>query len=77
MLDRLTANGQTGLLVGGEWREGPGSIEVVDPATEEVIAEVAAAGESEAEAAVDAAAEAAGAWAASPPHRRGSGLARQ
>lgn len=76
MLDMLLEGGRTGLLIGGQWQSGAGTIDVVDPATEEVIAEVAAAGEAEAMAAVDAADEAASAWSMTPPRERGEVLRR-
>src|ERR1044072_8904042 len=45
------------LFINGEWRDGAGSktIEVINPATEEVIAEVASAEQSDVDAAVAAA----------------------
>ena len=57
---------QTQLLIGGEWLGGTGGgeIEVENPATEEVIASVAAGTPADATAACDAAAEAQPAWAA-------------
>lgn len=62
----------TGLYIGGQWRDGRNAerIEVRDPATDDVIADVAAATPEDALAAVDAAAEAAEGWAATPPRRR-------
>ncbi len=76
MLDTLLTESKTGLLIGGEWRPGDGTIAVIDPATEETICEVAAAGAGDALAAVDAAAEAASGWAATPPRQRGEVLRR-
>jgi len=76
MLDMLLEGGRTGLLIGGQWQSGSGTIDVVDPATEEVIAEVATAGEVEAVAAVDAADEAAASWSITPPRERGEVLRR-
>ncbi len=50
-----------GVLIGGEWRTGSrGVFEVVNPATLEVIAQVADAGPDDAVAAVDAASQASG-----------------
>lgn len=76
MLDMLLDDGRTGLLIGGQWMAGSGTIDVIDPATEEVIAEVAAAGETEAAAAVSAAEAVSRDWAATPPRERGEILRR-
>ncbi len=76
MLDMLLEGGRTGLLIGGQWLSGHGTIDVIDPATEEVIAEVASAGEAEAVAAIDAADGAATGWALTPPRERGEILRR-
>jgi len=65
------------LLIGGEWRDGEnGSLPVQDPATGDVIAEVADASPRDAAAALDAAVEAAPTWAAYPPRERGEILRR-
>jgi len=63
---------QTQMLIGGRWRGGPGGerITVVNPATAEPIAEVAAGGPAEAVAACDAAAAAQPRWAATAPRVR-------
>ena len=63
---------QTRLLIGGEWLggNGGGEIEVENPATEAVIATVAAGTPADATAACDAAAEAQPAWAATAPRER-------
>ena len=68
----------TGLYIGGQWRDASDGdrIEVHDPATDAVIADVASASPDDARAAVDAAAAAAGAWAATPPRERGEILRR-
>jgi len=68
----------TGLLVGGEWRDSSdGSrFEVLDPASEEVIATVANATPTDASAAADAAASAMPAWAATAPRARAEVLRR-
>jgi succinate-semialdehyde dehydrogenase/glutarate-semialdehyde dehydrogenase len=60
------------LLIGGEWRPGSedGRIAVLDPATEEQIAEVADGTPADAVAACDAAEAAQAAWAATPPRER-------
>jgi succinate-semialdehyde dehydrogenase / glutarate-semialdehyde dehydrogenase len=64
------------LLVGGEWREagGGGRLEVEDPATGEVIAEVADGDPADGVAALQAAERAQGGWAAEAPRRRGEVL---
>jgi succinate-semialdehyde dehydrogenase / glutarate-semialdehyde dehydrogenase len=67
----------TQLLIGGEWAAGSaGVIPVIDPATEEAIAEVAGASPQDALAAVTAAQDALPAWAATPPRQRGECLRR-
>lgn len=60
------------LLIGGQWRQGSGDgrIAVVDPATEETIAEVADGTPADAVAACDAAEVAQVRWAATPPRER-------
>src|SRR5687768_12749635 len=63
-----------GVFVAGAWRRPaePGSIEVIDPTTEEVLVEVARPGTSEADAAVAAAREAfdRGPWPRMSPAER-------
>ena len=62
----------TDLFIGGTWRaasEG-GRFDVTDPATGEVIAQVADASKEDGLAAVDAAAAALPGWAATPPRQR-------
>ncbi len=63
---------RTQLFIGGTWRDGTSgeTIAVEDPATTEVIAEVASATPEDATAAVDAAAGAQPAWAATAPRER-------
>ncbi|MET0510903.1 MAG: aldehyde dehydrogenase family protein, partial [Thermoleophilaceae bacterium] len=60
------------LFIGGEWRDGTGgaTLEVLDPSTEEPIAEVADATTEDAIAALDAAVDTQKEWAASPPNDR-------
>ena len=58
-----------GLYIGGKWIAGSG-IPVVDPSTEEVLAEVPDASEDQARQAVDAAHAAAPGWRATPPRQR-------
>jgi succinate-semialdehyde dehydrogenase / glutarate-semialdehyde dehydrogenase len=65
------------LLIGGQWLAGrQGVLPVIDPATEEPIAEVADAGVEDALDAVAAAAGALPRWAARPPRERGECLRR-
>ena len=61
---------RTHLRIGGDWTEGDGELDVIDPATEKVLAAVSTAGVEEARLAVDAAAEAGPGWAATAPRRR-------
>jgi succinate-semialdehyde dehydrogenase/glutarate-semialdehyde dehydrogenase len=60
------------LYIGGEWRDASGgaTLEVLDPATEEPIAEVADATPEDARAALDAAAQTQREWGASAPNDR-------
>jgi len=76
MLDKLKMADKTGLLIGGEWRSGSGSMAVLDPATEAELAEVATASKADAVAAVDAAEAAAEEWAATAPRERAEILRR-
>jgi succinate-semialdehyde dehydrogenase/glutarate-semialdehyde dehydrogenase len=67
----------TGLLIGGQWTAGrAGTLPVLNPATEDVLAEVADASPEDALDAVAAAAEALPLWAARPPRERGECLRR-
>ena len=67
----------TGLLIGGEWTTGgAGTLPVIDPATEDAIAQVASGTPDDALAAVAAAHEAQPAWAATPPRERAECLRR-
>ena len=67
----------TGLLIGGRWAPGAaGTLPVIDPATEDPIAEVACASPDDALDAVSAAYEALPGWAATPPRARGECLRR-
>ena len=62
----------TGLFIGGEWREGSDGrqIDVEDPATGKVLTSVADASLEDGEAALDAACAAQTEWAATPPRER-------
>jgi succinate-semialdehyde dehydrogenase/glutarate-semialdehyde dehydrogenase len=66
------------LYIGGRWREASGgrTLPVEDPATGEVLCEVADADSDDALAALDAAVAAGAAWAAHPPRERGEILRR-
>src|SRR5215469_15340432 len=67
----------TDLLIGGQWAPGrAGVIPVIDPATEDPIAEVANATPDDALDAVAAAHGALPSWAATPPRVRGECLRR-
>jgi succinate-semialdehyde dehydrogenase/glutarate-semialdehyde dehydrogenase len=63
-------------VVGGKSLDGEGSIDVIDPATEEVIVQVANGTVQEAVAAVDVAQAAMGVWADVSPRRRSDILRR-
>jgi len=67
-----------GLFIGGEWIDATGgkTVDVRDPATNEVIAKVADATAEDAVAALDAAVAAQEEWAATPPRRRSDILRR-
>jgi succinate-semialdehyde dehydrogenase / glutarate-semialdehyde dehydrogenase len=67
----------TGLLIGGQWSTGRrGVLPVIDPATEDPIAEVADASVEDAMEAVGAAYDALPGWAATAPRQRGDCLRR-
>ncbi len=67
-----------GLLIGGEWTGGRagGRLAVIDPATEDVLAEVADGTEADALDAVTAAHDALPGWSATPPRQRAECLRR-
>ncbi|MDE0138949.1 MAG: NAD-dependent succinate-semialdehyde dehydrogenase [bacterium] len=67
---------KTQLRIGGDWTAGDGELDVIDPATEQVLAAVSTAGIGQARLAVDAASEAAPGWAATAPRRRSDILRR-
>jgi succinate-semialdehyde dehydrogenase/glutarate-semialdehyde dehydrogenase len=69
---------RTDLFIGGRWRPADSGerFQVIDPGTEEVIAEVANAGAADARAAAAAAAEAQPGWAARAPRERAEVLRR-
>ena len=72
MYENLLANVPTDLWIGGKWKKASDGarFDVIDPATEKVIASVASATVDDAKAAVDAAQEAFPAWAAKKPRER-------
>ena len=76
VVDELLAGPRTRLHIGGEWADGESELEVIDPATEQVLTAVSAAGAAQARAAVDAAAAAAPGWAATAPRVRSQILYR-
>ena len=69
----LIASVPTGLLIGGSWRDSSdgGTLKVEDPATGEVLTEVADATVADGRAALDAAVAAQRDWAKVPPRDRG------
>ena len=70
--DNLLADVPTDLYIGGRWcpASDGARMDVIDPATEAVVASVASASTDDAAAAVDAAAEAAADWARREPRER-------
>jgi succinate-semialdehyde dehydrogenase/glutarate-semialdehyde dehydrogenase len=78
MTHTLPATGPTSLLLDGRWVAGSAgeTIAVLDPATEQVLAEVAAATPEDGLAAVDAADVAGRAWASRSPRERAEILRR-
>jgi succinate-semialdehyde dehydrogenase/glutarate-semialdehyde dehydrogenase len=73
MYENLLANVPTDLWIGGQWRKASDGkrFDVIDPATENMVASVASATVDDAKAAVDAAGAAFPAWAAKKPRERG------
>ena len=76
VVDELLRGPKTRLHIGGEWATGESELEVIDPATEQVLAAVSVAGRDQARAAVDAAWDAAPAWASTAPRERSEILRR-
>ena len=62
---------RTQLYIDGQWVDGNGTLDVIDPSDGSVIAKVATAGDGEIEAALAAADRAAPAWAKTAPRVRG------
>src|SRR6202165_3995662 len=73
MYENLLAHVATDLWIGGKWRKASDGqrFDVIDPATENVIASVASAGVEDGKAAVDAASAAFEGWASRKPRERG------
>src|SRR6187549_611410 len=71
--DNLLANVPTDLWIGGKWKKSSDGarFDVIDPATERKIADVASASIDDAKAALDAAQAAFAPWAAKKPRERG------
>jgi succinate-semialdehyde dehydrogenase/glutarate-semialdehyde dehydrogenase len=69
---------EAAMLIGGEWRQAAGreEIEVVNPATEEVVGSVPAASSDDVDAAVQIAKQAFPAWAATDAERRAGILSK-
>lgn len=76
VVDQILRDGKTRLYIGGEWTDGESELDVFDPATEQLLTTVSAAGMDQAKSAVDAAWEAAPSWASTPPRRRSDILRR-
>jgi len=69
----LLAKLPTGLFIGGQWQEAEGGkrLPVYNPATGDVLVEIADAAPADGMRALDAASAAAAGWAATPPRERG------
>ncbi|TDC96727.1 NAD-dependent succinate-semialdehyde dehydrogenase [Saccharopolyspora aridisoli] len=77
MLSPDTLDTERALHIAGRWQAGrAGRFDVVDPATDQVLATVANGAAEDATAAVDAASAAAASWAATPPRERSDVLRR-
>ena len=76
--DIITADAPTDLFIGGRWRESSdrSRFDVVDPATERIIASVASATVDDGLAALSAASEASRAWSSTSPRERAEVLRR-
>lgn len=67
---------KTGYFVGGKWYQAAETFDVVNPATGEMVAQVAKAGKRETEAAIKAAHDAFPAWRKTPAKQRAEILQR-
>ncbi len=76
IVDDLLRGSTAGLHIGGEWAAGESELDVIDPATEQLLATVSTAGLEQGMSAVDAAWEAAAGWAATAPRQRSDILRR-
>jgi aldehyde dehydrogenase (NAD+) len=79
LIERLAGNGRLHrLYIGGQWRlpAAPARWPVVDPATEQVVAEIALGGAADVDLAVAMARQAFAAWSATPPQARGALIER-
>ena len=76
MYDNLLANVPTDLWIGGQWRKASDGkrFDVIDPATEKVIASVASASTDDAKTAMDVASGVFEGWAGRKPRERGEVL---
>jgi succinate-semialdehyde dehydrogenase/glutarate-semialdehyde dehydrogenase len=61
---------KTKLYIDGQWCDGEGTLDVIDPSDESVIATIATAGEKDADAALDAAHQAFATWSKTSPRYR-------
>lgn len=77
-MSRASSNIHTDLYIGGSWRKAVSAerIQVLDPATGDVFAEVASAGVEDGLSAVASAADALAAWSKTSPRERGEILRR-
>jgi succinate-semialdehyde dehydrogenase/glutarate-semialdehyde dehydrogenase len=75
-IDAVLAAVPTGLLIGGAWIDTPGKVKVENPATGEILAEVADASPEQGRQALDAAVAIQESWAATDPRERGEILRR-
>ncbi|TKV59269.1 NAD-dependent succinate-semialdehyde dehydrogenase [Nakamurella flava] len=73
-IDQVLAAVPTGLLIGGRWIDTDATIKVENPATGEVLTQVADASPEQGIAALDAAVAAGAEWAATDPRARGEVL---
>ena len=75
-VESLLSGTKTQLHIGGEWHVGADELEVVDPATEQLLATVGVADRTQALEAVDAADGASRSWSETAPRERGEILRR-
>jgi succinate-semialdehyde dehydrogenase/glutarate-semialdehyde dehydrogenase len=61
---------KTKLYINGQWCDGEGTLDVIDPSGESVIAQISTAGEKDADAALDAAHKAFATWSKTSPRYR-------